>query len=192
MDHRPGCRRDGHAWRRRAGAVLTGIGTRARTTPAWTSAMVPTRDPAPPGADRLPAGALARGAAARSSGPTADLSRAARTGRARSRAPGSRRRAGLDRRPARQGGPERRPARPRRPRRQRTAHRSRLQAQRLAAADGVVNELLVYLAPLLMGEGGRHGRPGHADGVEQAPRYRIVDTALLGGDLRLRLRPGAV
>jgi diaminohydroxyphosphoribosylaminopyrimidine deaminase/5-amino-6-(5-phosphoribosylamino)uracil reductase len=38
VDHRRAARADGHAWRARACAVLTGIGTVRRTTRGWTCA----------------------------------------------------------------------------------------------------------------------------------------------------------
>jgi diaminohydroxyphosphoribosylaminopyrimidine deaminase/5-amino-6-(5-phosphoribosylamino)uracil reductase len=57
---------------------------------------------------------------------------------------------------------------------------------------GLVDELLLYVAPLLLGE---HGRPLFA-GVEplnmtERLGFRLVETRHVGTDIRLRLEPGA-
>jgi diaminohydroxyphosphoribosylaminopyrimidine deaminase/5-amino-6-(5-phosphoribosylamino)uracil reductase len=57
-------------------------------------------------------------------------------------------------------------------------------------ASGVVDELLVYLAPKLLGETGR--KMFNLPGVERladARRLRLVDVAQVGGDVRLIARP---
>jgi len=55
---------------------------------------------------------------------------------------------------------------------------------------GWVDELLLYQAPILLGE---HGRPLLAGlgihGMEQQRKLRVVDQRQVGGDLRLLLRP---
>ena len=54
---------------------------------------------------------------------------------------------------------------------------------------GLVDELLVYLAPTLLGEGRGMVDLGGLTALAQAPRFRLVESLALGGDLRLRLRP---
>ncbi|MBB3192994.1 bifunctional diaminohydroxyphosphoribosylaminopyrimidine deaminase/5-amino-6-(5-phosphoribosylamino)uracil reductase RibD [Roseateles terrae] len=57
---------------------------------------------------------------------------------------------------------------------------------------GLVDELLIYLAPMLMGDGRGMVDLGQLTTLEQAPRYQLVDMRPVGNDLRLRLRPPAV
>ena len=54
---------------------------------------------------------------------------------------------------------------------------------------GLVDELLVYLAPTLLGEGRGMVDLGGLTALAQAPRFRLVESLAVGGDLRLRLRP---
>ena len=59
---------------------------------------------------------------------------------------------------------------------------------------GLVDELLVYLAPRLIGRAAPslrspRSRPRPALGFLQSVDFRIVDVTRLGDDLRLRLRP---
>ncbi len=57
---------------------------------------------------------------------------------------------------------------------------------------GLVDELLIYLAPMLMGDGRGMVDLGRLTSLDQAPRYELVDMRPVGNDLRLRLRPPAV
>jgi diaminohydroxyphosphoribosylaminopyrimidine deaminase/5-amino-6-(5-phosphoribosylamino)uracil reductase len=188
----PEARRDGHAWRRRAGAVLTGIGTAREDNPRLDVRDVETaRQPrrvlidsrlelatdarllAPPG-ELLIYHALPdpgdRGRALQDCGaelvsltdPRGKVDLAAAV-----RDLGAR---GVNELHIEAG--------------------YKLNGSLLRT--GLVDELLVYLAPMLMGDGRGMADLGALTALDQAPRYRIVDSALLGGDLRLRLRPGAV
>ena len=55
--------------------------------------------------------------------------------------------------------------------------------------EGVVDELLVYVAPRLLGSGRSLATLGPFERLEQSLDFRLVDTAPVGDDLRLRLRP---
>ena len=57
---------------------------------------------------------------------------------------------------------------------------------------GLADELLLYVAPRLLGPGGRPlvALP-EPRALEAAPSFSLIDTLQLGEDLRLRLRPGA-
>jgi diaminohydroxyphosphoribosylaminopyrimidine deaminase/5-amino-6-(5-phosphoribosylamino)uracil reductase len=55
--------------------------------------------------------------------------------------------------------------------------------------EGLVDELLVYLAPQLLGRGRGLAALGPFERLEQAFRFRFHDVAQVGSDLRLRLRP---
>ncbi|ALV06830.1 bifunctional diaminohydroxyphosphoribosylaminopyrimidine deaminase/5-amino-6-(5-phosphoribosylamino)uracil reductase RibD [Roseateles depolymerans] len=57
---------------------------------------------------------------------------------------------------------------------------------------GLVDELLVYLAPMLMGDGRGMVNLGSLTALDQAPRYEVVDMRPIGADIRLRLRPTTV
>ena len=157
-------RTDGHAWRRRAGAVLTGIGTVLADDPRLDVRLVPTaRQPLrlvldPQG--RLPA--------------TARILQA--PGEARVIGPG---RADLPALLAQLGaeginelhveaGPT-------------------LSAAFLSA--GLVDELLIYQAPLLVGPGRPLAELPLLAGLDQAQRWQRVEATPLGDDLRLRFRP---
>ena len=54
---------------------------------------------------------------------------------------------------------------------------------------GLVDELIVYLAPKLLGDGARPlAQLPALQRLAEAPQLRIVDTALVGADLRLHLQ----
>jgi diaminohydroxyphosphoribosylaminopyrimidine deaminase/5-amino-6-(5-phosphoribosylamino)uracil reductase len=58
------------------------------------------------------------------------------------------------------------------------------------SCGGLVDELLLYVAPVLLGERARplfHGL--HIDAMAQRLRLRVVDTPQVGEDLRVLLRP---
>ena len=57
-------------------------------------------------------------------------------------------------------------------------------------AAGLVDELLLYIAPVLLGERARPLLDGlHIDAMAERLRLRTVDSRSVGGDLRLLLRP---
>ncbi len=157
-------RTDGHAWRRRAGAVLTGIGTVLADDPRLDVRLVPTPkqplrlvlDPQ----QRMPAKAriLQPPGEARVIGPgRADLP------------------ALLDDL-GRQGINE--------------LHVEAGPTLSGAFLDaGLVDELLVYQAPMLIGEGRPLAALAPLDGLPAARRWRLLEATPLGQDLRLRLRP---
>ncbi len=157
-------RTDGHAWRRRAGAVLTGIGTVLADDPRLDVRLVPTaRQPLRIVLDpqqRLPAGAriLLPPGETRVIGPgRADLP------------------ALLDEL-GRQGINE--------------LHVEAGPTLSGAFLDaGLVDELLVYQAPMLIGEGRPLAALQPLAGLNDARRWHLVEALPLGTDLRLRLRP---
>jgi diaminohydroxyphosphoribosylaminopyrimidine deaminase / 5-amino-6-(5-phosphoribosylamino)uracil reductase len=53
---------------------------------------------------------------------------------------------------------------------------------------GLVDELLVYLAPKLMGTGAGLAALGPFTQMDQALNWRFVETGRVGDDLRLRMR----
>jgi diaminohydroxyphosphoribosylaminopyrimidine deaminase/5-amino-6-(5-phosphoribosylamino)uracil reductase len=55
---------------------------------------------------------------------------------------------------------------------------------------GQVDELLVYIAPMLLGAGAPLATLPPPNELAQAPRYDIVEVRRLGGDVLLRMRPG--
>jgi diaminohydroxyphosphoribosylaminopyrimidine deaminase/5-amino-6-(5-phosphoribosylamino)uracil reductase len=55
--------------------------------------------------------------------------------------------------------------------------------------EGLVDELLVYLAPRLLGAGRDLAALGPFERLEQGLGFRFLDMKAVGGDLRLRLRP---
>ncbi|MFT7724168.1 MAG: bifunctional diaminohydroxyphosphoribosylaminopyrimidine deaminase/5-amino-6-(5-phosphoribosylamino)uracil reductase RibD [Roseateles sp.] len=157
-------RADGHAWRRRAGAVLTGIGTVLADDPRMDVRLVPTSkqplrlvlDPR----GRLPA-------AARILQPP---------GEARVIGPG---RADLPALLAELGA--------------QGVNELHVEAGPVLSgaflAAGLVDELLVYQAPLLVGEGRPLAALPPLAALGDAPRWRLVEATAVGADLRLRLRP---
>lgn len=54
---------------------------------------------------------------------------------------------------------------------------------------GLVDELLVYVAPMLIGDGPGLAAIGPLASLADAPRWRFVDIASVGMDIRLRARP---
>ncbi len=157
-------RADGHAWRRRAAAVLTGIGTVLADDPRLDVRLVPSaRQPLrlvldPRG--RLPA--------------TARILQP--PGEARVIGPGRVDLAALLVELGAQGinelhveaGP--------------TLSGAFLEA-------GLVDELLVYQAPMLIGEGRPLASLPPLASLDVARRWRLVEATAVGQDLRLRLRP---
>lgn len=157
-------RSDGHAWRRRAGAVLTGIGTVLADDPRLDVRLVPTAmqplrlvlDPA----GRMPANAriLQPPGQVRVIGPgRADL-QALLTGLAAE---------GINELHV-EAGP--------------TLSGAFLDA-------GLVDELLVYQAPVLLGDGRPLATLVPLADLGTARRWRLVEAVPVGQDLRLRLRP---
>ncbi|HEV6968568.1 bifunctional diaminohydroxyphosphoribosylaminopyrimidine deaminase/5-amino-6-(5-phosphoribosylamino)uracil reductase RibD [Roseateles sp.] len=157
-------RADGHAWRRRAGAVLTGIGTVLADDPRLDVRLVPTaRQPLrivldPQG--RLPA-------AARILQPP---------GEARVVGPG---RADLPALLAQLGAEG--------------INELHVEAGPVLSGAfleaGLVDELLVYQAPMLIGAGRPLAELAALPELAAAPRWRFVEATPVGADLRLRLRP---
>ena len=184
-------RADGHAWRRRAQAVLTGIGTVLADDPQLDVRLVPTqRQPLrvvvdsrlnlPPAARMLavPGGVLViaadhqpqRQAALQAAGAQVRL------------LPGPAGRvdlAGLLAQLASEGVGE-----------LHIEAGATLNGALLAA--GLVDELLVYTAPMLIGPGRPLAGLPLLPALDQAPRFQFTDARLLDTDLRLLLRrPGA-
>jgi diaminohydroxyphosphoribosylaminopyrimidine deaminase/5-amino-6-(5-phosphoribosylamino)uracil reductase len=157
-------RADGHAWRRRAGAVLTGIGTVLADDPRLDVRLVPTaKQPLrivldPQG--RLPGHAriLQPPGEARLIGPgRADLpALLAELGRQ-----------GINELHV-EAGP--------------TLSGAFLDA-------GLVDELLIYQAPMLVGEGRPLATLAPLADLGAARRWTLIEAAPVGPDLRLRLRP---
>ena len=60
-------------------------------------------------------------------------------------------------------------------------------------AAGLVDELLLYIAPVLLGERARPLFDGlHIDAMTERLRLRIIDSRSIGSDMRLLLRPDAI
>ena len=53
---------------------------------------------------------------------------------------------------------------------------------------GLVDELLVYLAPMLMGPGAGMAALGPFTAIDQALRWQFAEVAQVGPDLRIRAR----
>ncbi|OWQ45873.1 riboflavin biosynthesis protein RibD [Roseateles noduli] len=186
----PEARRDGHAWRRRAGAVLTGIGTAREDDPRMDVRDVETvlqpqrvlidsrlelspaaRLLAPPG-QLLIYHALAepgeRGAALAAQG--AELVSVADPVRGKVDLGAAIRDLG-----------------------RRQINELHIEAgYKLNGSllrSGLIDELLIYMAPMLLGEGRGMVDLGGLTALAGAPRFRMVDCRPVGGDLRLRLRP---
>lgn len=181
-------RRDGHAWRKRAGAVLTGVGTVLDDDPRLDVRLVDTaRQPlrvvvdsrldlplaarilAPPGplllyaaapaAERV-AALQARGAeVALAAGPSGKVDLPAML-------------ADLARRGINELHVE-------------AGHRLNGSFVR----EGLVDEYLVYMAPMLIGTGREFAAFGPLTRLDDAPRLRWTDITPVGDDLRLRARP---
>lgn len=183
-------RRDGHAWRRRAGAVLTGIGTVLADNPRLDVRLVPTvLQPLRAVLDshlRLPqdAALLAPPGAVAVYGTHDDGARRARLEQAGAQVvllPGA---GGLvdigallaDL--ASRGVNE-----------LHVEAGARLNATLLQG--GWVDELLVYLAPRLLGAGQAFAALGPFEQMAQTLDFRFVECTSVGGDLRLRARGAA-
>jgi diaminohydroxyphosphoribosylaminopyrimidine deaminase/5-amino-6-(5-phosphoribosylamino)uracil reductase len=55
---------------------------------------------------------------------------------------------------------------------------------------GLADELLIYAAPVLLGPDAKPlAALPRLDALPAAPRFDIVESAVIGADLRLRLRP---
>ncbi|MBV9889573.1 MAG: bifunctional diaminohydroxyphosphoribosylaminopyrimidine deaminase/5-amino-6-(5-phosphoribosylamino)uracil reductase RibD [Rhizobacter sp.] len=184
----PAARADGHSWRKRAGAVVTGVGTVREDDPRLDVRLVETahqplrvivdsrlETPAgarilqPPGQvlvyaaldDRARRGVLeARGVAvALAPSPSGKVDLAAMLG-------------DLGRREINELHVE---------------AGEKLNASLLAA--GLVDELLVYVAPKLLGGGRGLAAIAPLARLDDAPGFAFVDVERVGDDLRLRLRP---
>jgi diaminohydroxyphosphoribosylaminopyrimidine deaminase/5-amino-6-(5-phosphoribosylamino)uracil reductase len=183
----PEARRDGHAWRRRAGAVLTGIGTVLADDPGLDVRLVPTarqplrvvvdsrwRTPASARLLKLPGQVLIVGAG--SPPLAADALRV--TGAELASLGGGDDRVDLVALMAdlaRRGVNE-----------LHVEAGARLNGSLLQA--GLVDELLVYQAPCLLGAGRGMAELGAFTRLDQAPRFRIHELERVGADLRLRCR----
>lgn len=55
--------------------------------------------------------------------------------------------------------------------------------------EGLVDEMLLYLAPKLLGDGAGLAALGPFSSLDGAPEFEFVDTQRVGPDLRLRARP---
>jgi diaminohydroxyphosphoribosylaminopyrimidine deaminase / 5-amino-6-(5-phosphoribosylamino)uracil reductase len=177
----PQARADGHAWRRRAGAVLTGIGTVLADDPRLDVRLVPTdvqplrvvldtqgRMPANARITQTPGSVLVFTAhpRAQASGVTTEVLPTT-AGR-------------LDLKAV-------------------LARLTQLNVNELHVeagaelsgaflADGLVDELLVYIAPRLLGQGRAMASLSPALNLDIAPDWTHLDQASVGTDLRLRLR----
>jgi diaminohydroxyphosphoribosylaminopyrimidine deaminase/5-amino-6-(5-phosphoribosylamino)uracil reductase len=181
-------RTDGHTWRRRAGAVLTGIGTVLEDDPRLDVRLVPAeRQPrrvvvdstlqTPPHARLLaPPGEVliyaahddpARSARLRAAG--AELAILADAGGKVALEPMLRDLAarGINELHVEAG--------------------HKLNGSLLRA--GLVDELLLYVAPVLLGEGREIARLPALAGLANAQRWIFHEATRIGEDLRLRLRP---
>jgi len=182
---------DGHAWRRRAGAVLTGHGTVQADDPRLDVRLVPTAtqplrvvvDPrlqTPPAARLLepPGAALVVGAEDDASRRAALEARGAEVLLLRS--PTDRvDLPGLLRELARRGVNE-----------LHVEAGERLNGSFLR--EGLVDELLVYMAPVLLGEGRAMAALGPFASLADGLRFRLLESLRVGDDLRLRLRPSTI
>ena len=181
-------RTDGHTWRKRAGAVLTGVGTVLDDDPRLDVRLLPTaRQPlrvvvdsgleTPPGARIVePPGLLLIYAAAEN-----DTRRGALEARGVEVAflPSTTGKVDLAAMLADLG--------------RRGINELHVEAgEKLNASllrEGLVDELLVYIAPRLLGSGRALAALGPFERLEQSLDFRIVDAAPVGDDLRLLLRP---
>lgn len=157
-------RTDGHAWRKRAGAVLTGIGTVLADGPRLDVRLVPTaRQPLrlvldPQG--RVP--------------PDARILQS--PGEARVIGPGRADLPALLQELGSQGINE--------------LHVEAGPTLSGAFIDaGLVDELLIYQAPMLIGEGRPLASLAPLADLADARRWRLIEATPIGQDLRLRLRP---
>ncbi len=185
-------RADGHAWRRRASAVLSGIGTVLEDDPRLDVRLVPTplqplrvvvdsQLQTPPAARLLapPGRVLVFGATEHAGRRAALEARAAEVLLLPDDGEGDRRKVDLAAMLgllATRGVNE-----------LHVEAGHRLNASLLRA--GLVDELLVYLAPRLLGLGREMASFGPLEHLAEALDYRFIDTAMVGDDLRIRARP---
>ncbi|MGA1318661.1 MAG: bifunctional diaminohydroxyphosphoribosylaminopyrimidine deaminase/5-amino-6-(5-phosphoribosylamino)uracil reductase RibD [Rubrivivax sp.] len=189
----PDARADGHAWRRRASAVLTGIGTVREDDPRLDVRLVPT-----PGQPRRVVidSRLEIDAGARILQPPGEVllycaqdhAGSARASSLRAAAPNL----SIVAAPADAKGKtdllaviEDLAARGVNELHVEAGHR--LNGSLLRA--GLVDELLVYLAPKLLGSGRGMAEIGPLQDLAQATEMAFIDVAPVGRDLRLRARP---
>jgi diaminohydroxyphosphoribosylaminopyrimidine deaminase/5-amino-6-(5-phosphoribosylamino)uracil reductase len=187
----PAARADGHHWRRRAGAVLTGVGTVLADDPRLDVREVPTpRQPlrvivdshlrTPPGARILapPGEVLLVGADART--PAADALRAAG--------------AAVIALPAHSDDGVSRIDLPALMKELSARGVNELHVEAGPALNGallqcgLVDELLVYLAPMLLGPGRPLATLPALPALADATRFEFIDSVAIGQDLRLRAR----
>jgi diaminohydroxyphosphoribosylaminopyrimidine deaminase/5-amino-6-(5-phosphoribosylamino)uracil reductase len=183
-------RTDGHAWRRRAGAVLTGVGTVRDDDPRLDVRLVPTqlqplrvvidsrletpaqaRVLAPPGATLLYA---ADADAARAAALQAQGAEVAHIPGPRGKVDLAAALADLGRRGINELHVE-------------AGHKLNGSLLR----EGLVDELLVYLAPKLLGEGLGLAALGPLASLDDASAWRFTGVEQIGPDLRLLARPAA-
>ena len=181
-------RRDGHAWRRRAGAVLTGIGTAREDDPRLDVRELPTaRQPQrvlvdsrlelPPTARLLqPPGQLLIYHALTEPGERGQRLQA--QGAELVALPDAGAKVDLAALIQDLG--------------QRGINELHLEAGTKLNGSllktGLVDELLIYLAPLLLGEGAGMAALGTLTALDQAQRWQLLESTPIAPDLRLRLR----
>lgn len=184
----PAARADGHAWRRRATAVLTGIGTVLEDDPRLDVRHVETpRQPLRVIVDShlmtpLQARVLAPPGEVLIAAATQDEARATPL-RAHGAAvvvlPGPGGKVDLTALMAELG--------------RREVNELHVEAGHKLNASllraGLVDELLVYKAPVLLGDGREMAAIGRLEALADAARWRFTDVARVGDDLRLLLRP---
>ena len=185
-------RTDGHAWRRRAGAVLTGVGTVLEDNPRLDVRLVPTtRQPLrvlvdsrldAPADARLfapPGDVLVYASALESSGGEARLAALRERGVEVVRKPGPADKVDLAAMLADLAA--------------RGVNELHVEAgHKLNASllrDGLVDELLVYLAPRLIGLGREMAAFGPLTDLAEAMAFEFIDVQRVGADIRLRARP---
>ncbi|MFG6469007.1 bifunctional diaminohydroxyphosphoribosylaminopyrimidine deaminase/5-amino-6-(5-phosphoribosylamino)uracil reductase RibD [Roseateles sp. BYS87W] len=157
-------RADGHAWRRRAGVILTGMGTVLADNPRLDVRLVPTAHQPlrvvldPHGQMPTDARVLEAPGQARVLGPGhVDLAQLMQDLGAE----------GINEVHVEAG--------------------ARLTGAVLAA--GLADELLIYMAPLLIGPGMPLAHLQELAGLDTATRWQFLEATPIGQDLRLRLRP---
>ena len=182
-------RRDVQRWRARAGAILTGAGTVLIDDPQLTVRLDDDTPFVPPLRVVLDPGlaTVARGRVREGDAPTLYM-----------HAPDARMPRGIEAQHAHVAG-ARRPLRPRRgaqaagrARHQRSPGRGRRHLAGAFLSPGLVDELLLYVAPVLLGERARPLFDGlHIDAMTERLRMRIVETRRIGEDVRVLLQPDA-